>query len=77
MKGRGIVVNPEIHFGQPCVAGTRVPVHTVLELVQAGVPFDRIVGDYYPDLTADDVRACVQYAIDLIKAEEIHLNPSA
>ena len=32
-----------------------------------------IIRDYYPDLKLDDVRACVQHAIDVINAEEIHV----
>jgi len=44
-----------------------------LELVQAGIPFEEIVTKYYPDLTIEDVKACVQYATDIVKAEEIHL----
>ena len=31
-----IAVNPKIHFGKPCVAGTRIPVQSVLELVREG-----------------------------------------
>lgn len=68
-----IVVDNGIHFGQPCVAGTRIPVYTMLELVQAGVPFDEITTKYYPDLTLKDVKACVHYATELVKAEEIHI----
>jgi uncharacterized protein (DUF433 family) len=68
-----ISVNPNIHFGKPCVAGTRIPVQSVLELVREGVSFDQIVRDYYPDLKPDDVRACVQYAIDVLAVEDIHL----
>jgi len=45
-KGR-ITVDPKVHFGQPCVAGTRIPVYAVLELVREGIPFDEIVRDYY------------------------------
>lgn len=66
-----IVVHTRIHFGKPCVAGTRVTVQNVLELVKEGVAADVICRDYYPDLTPDDVRACVQYAIDLIALEDI------
>ena len=68
-----IAVHPEIHFGQPCVAGTRIPVHAVLELIREGISFDQIIQDYYPDLESEDVRACVQYAIDAVVLEEIHL----
>ncbi len=72
MEGR-IAVDPEVHFGKPCVAGTRIPVENVLELVREGVSFEDIIRDYYPDLDLDDVRACVQYAIDVITAEDIHV----
>jgi uncharacterized protein (DUF433 family) len=72
-----ISVNPGIHFGQPCVAGTRITVANVLELIEAGVPMQEIVGEYYPDLTEEQVKACVQYAIDVIQNEEIHLAPAA
>lgn len=68
-----ITVNPEIHFGKPCIAGTRITVQSVLELLDEGISFDEIVQDYYPDLAPDDIRACIQYAIALIAAEDIHL----
>ena len=68
-----ITVHPDIHFGKPCVAGTRIPVQNVLELVRDGIAFSDVVRDYYPDLTIDDVRACVQYAIDVVTLEDIQL----
>ena len=68
-----IVVDTKIHFGKPCVAGTRITVQSVLELLDEGLSFDEIVRDYYPDLTVQDIQACVQYAIALVAAEEIHL----
>jgi uncharacterized protein (DUF433 family) len=58
MKER-ITVNPQIHFGKPCVAGTRIPVHSVLELVREGLSFSEIIRDYYPDLDPEDIRACI------------------
>ena len=68
-----IAVGSGIHFGKPCVVGTRITVHDVLELVREGIDFNQIIKDYYPDLTTDDVRACVQYAIDVVALEDIHL----
>jgi len=68
-----IASDPHIHFGQPCIAGTRIPVYCVLELLQVGIPFDEIATRYYPGITVDDVKACVQYATELAKSEEIHL----
>ncbi len=63
MKER-ITVHPNIHFGKPCVAGTRITVQNVLELVRGGLSFSEIIRDYYPDIEEeDDVKACLQYAI--------------
>jgi uncharacterized protein (DUF433 family) len=39
--------------------------------------FSEIVQDYYPDLEIEDVRACVQYTIDVIAAEEINIAKAA
>jgi len=73
MRNKGIEINSSIHFGKPCVTGTRIPVQSVLELVSEGLPFAQIISDYYPDLHLDDIRACVQYAIEIMDAEEIHI----
>ena len=72
MKAR-IEFNPNIHFGKPCVAGTRIPVQNVLELVREGISFNKIIKDYYPDLQIEDIRACVQYAIEIMTVEDIHV----
>ncbi len=72
MKER-IMVNPNIHFGKPCVAGTRITVQSVLELVREGISFAEIIQDYYPELDIEDVRACVQYALDIVTVEDIHV----
>jgi uncharacterized protein (DUF433 family) len=71
MKAR-IAVNPNIHFDKPCVAGTRVPVLSVLELVSEGLSFETIVRDYYPELQIEGVRVCVQHAMEVVAAEEIY-----
>ncbi|MBZ0170503.1 hypothetical protein MELA_01272 [Candidatus Methylomirabilis lanthanidiphila] len=68
-----IVVNPKVHFGKPCVAGTRITVQSVLELLNEGMSFSEIIQNYYPELTTDDIRACIGYAIALVAAEDIHL----
>ncbi len=71
-KGR-ITIDPNIHFGKPCIAGTRITVQDILELVQEGIPFGEIVEKYYPDIDIEDVKACVRYAVDIVRAEEVHL----
>jgi uncharacterized protein (DUF433 family) len=75
MKER-ITVNPQIHFGKPCVSGTRIPVQSVLELVRDGFTFAEIIRDYHPDLEPEDIRACIQHAIDVIAVEDIRLAPT-
>lgn len=72
MRAR-IAINANVHFGKPCVAGTRIPVQNVLELVREGIPFETIIQDYYPELEIEDIQACVQYAIDVMAAEDIHV----
>ena len=67
-----IIVDEKVHFGKPCVAGTRIPVENVLELVQENITFDKIIEEYYPDLNIEDIKACVQYATDIVRSEEIH-----
>ncbi len=72
-----ITVDPGIHFGKPCVAGTRITVQSVLELINEGLTFQEIIENYYPDLTIEDIRACVQYAIALVSGEDIHLTAAS
>ena len=68
-----ISVNQKIHFGKPCIKGTRITVQNVLELIDQGLSFDEIIRDYYPDLEVQDIHACLRYAIALVSSEEIHL----
>ena len=72
IKRQRITINSEIHFGKPCIAGTRITVDNVLELVEDGVPFEEIIQKYYPDLKIEDIKACVKYAIELISKEKIY-----
>jgi uncharacterized protein (DUF433 family) len=72
-----IAVDPQRHFGKPCIAGTRISVQNVLELVDEGVSFEGIIQDYYPELTPEDIHACMRYAIALVAAEDVHLTAAA
>ena len=71
-----ITIDPQIHFGKPCVAGTRITVQGILELINTGISFPEIIRDYYPDLVIEDIHACLQYAIALVAAEDICLVPA-
>lgn len=56
-----ITFNSEQCGGRPCIRGMRIRVKDVLDLLAAGVPEKEILEDY-PDLQAEDIRACLQYA---------------
>ncbi len=63
--GNRIVVSREIAHGQPCVAGTRIMVHLILDLLASGKSISEIISDdYYPDLKSEDVLACIAYSND-------------
>lgn len=68
-----IAIDPAIHFGKPTIAGTRITVQDVLELINEGLSFEQIRADYYPDLSTEDIKACLDYAISLISAEDIRV----
>ena len=56
-----ITFNPNQCGGRPCIRGMRIRVKDVLDLVAAGVPESEILADY-PDLEAEDIKACLAYA---------------
>ena len=58
-----IVVDPAIRFGKPCVRGTRISVGDILGYLAGGMSEAQILADF-PQLTHDDVRACLAYAAE-------------
>jgi uncharacterized protein (DUF433 family) len=68
-----ITVRPDVHFGKPCIEGTRIPVQAVVELIAEGLSFEQVIKDYYPDINKEDIRACLRYAAALVAAEDIDL----
>ena len=68
-----ITIDSKIHFGKPCIAGTRITVQNVLELLNEGLSFKEIIQNYYPELDDEDIRASIQYAIALVASEDIHI----
>lgn len=58
-----ITIEPGKRSGKPCIRGTRMTVTDVLEYLAGGMTQDDILKDF-PDLTPDDIRACLAYAAD-------------
>lgn len=56
-----IVADPETCSGEPRIEGTRIRVAHVLDWLAEGMTPDEIIADY-PQLSADDIRACEAYA---------------
>ncbi|MFA4918777.1 MAG: DUF433 domain-containing protein [Thermodesulfovibrionales bacterium] len=63
-----IVSDPKICSGKPCIKGTRIPVHIILDLLAAGENFEGIK-KAYPNITDEDIRACFSYASILADEE--------
>ncbi len=56
-----ITVNPKQCGGRPCVRGMRIRVSDVLDLFASGLTAEQILSEM-PDLEADDLKGCLQYA---------------
>ncbi|MBB2890559.1 DUF433 domain-containing protein [Flexivirga oryzae] len=60
-----IAIDPEVAHGRPTVRGTRMRVGDVLALLAAGANEAEVLDDY-PYLTAEDIKACLEYAAALV-----------
>lgn len=49
--------------GQPCIRGLRITVYDVLDYLASGMSIEEILRDF-PDLTEEDIRACLAFAAD-------------
>ncbi len=58
-----ISVDPNVRFGKPCVRGTRISVGDVLGYLAGGMTEAALLADF-PQLTHDDIRACLAYAAE-------------
>lgn len=56
-----IVSDPKICGGEPCIKGTRVPVHIILSHLAAGETYEQVL-ENFPRLKLDDIYACLEYA---------------
>ena len=63
-----IVSTPDILNGKPRINGTRIPVSLILGYLAAGNSFDEIIKEF-PDITREQIAACLDYARDLSEFE--------
>ena len=58
-----ITIEPGKRGGKPCIRGMRITVYDVLDYLASGMTEAEILEDF-PDLTAEDIRACLAFAAD-------------
>ena len=58
-----IVIDPEIRLGKPSVKETRITVGDVLSYLASGMSEQQVLADF-PQLTHDDIRACLAFAAE-------------
>lgn len=61
--GKIITIEPGKRGGKPCIRGLRMTVYDVLDYLASGMSHEEILGDF-PDLTEEDIRACLAFAAD-------------
>jgi len=67
-----ITIDPGKRSGKPCVRGLRITVGDVLGYLAGGMSVDEVLDDF-PELTAEDIRACLAYAADREQKRMSHL----
>jgi uncharacterized protein (DUF433 family) len=66
-----IAVDPAILVGKPVVRGTRLAVEFIVDLLAQDWA-ERDILENYPGLAHDDIRACLAYASEVLKAESVY-----
>lgn len=65
-----IISDPKICGGDPCIKGTRIPVHIILSHLAAGDSWGTMF-EQFPKLHKEDLRACLEYASYLTTEKSI------
>lgn len=71
-----ISINPNICHGKACIAGTRIPVHIILDLLGADETVENIL-NAYPQIKKEDILACLKYGAVLAVEETIFSTEAA
>lgn len=58
-----ITIEPRMRSGKPCIRGLRITVSDVLDYLASGMSETQILQDF-PELTVEDIRACLAFAAD-------------
>jgi len=64
-----IMIDPDIHHGEPCVRGTRIPVSMIIGSLADGMTFDQIKEQVPPQLSDQDILASLAYAAEAVRQD--------
>ena len=59
----GFTIEPGKRSGKPCIRGLRIAVSDVLDYLASGMSEEDLLRDF-PDLTREDIRACLAFAAE-------------
>jgi uncharacterized protein (DUF433 family) len=66
-----ISIDPDVCGGKPCIRGHRIWVSLILDFLASGSTAEEILEDY-PQLTPEDIRACVAYGSEMTRERTVH-----
>lgn len=68
-----ISINPEVCFGKLCIRGHRIRVSSILDLLASGLSVEEVLEDQYPQLSREDVLACVAYGAEMSRERFVEI----
>ncbi|HFE51981.1 MAG TPA: DUF433 domain-containing protein [Bacteroidetes bacterium] len=68
-----ISVDPKICGGKPRIRGHRIWVSLILDLLASGMTVREILEEY-PQLSEEDVQACIAYAVEIARGHAIEVS---
>ena len=67
-----ISIDVNVCFGKPCIRGHRIWVSLILDLLASGMSVDEVLAEY-PQLSAEDIQACLAYASEMTRERTVHM----
>lgn len=71
-----IAIDPKVCFGKPCIRGHRIWVSLILDLLADGMTIQQVLTEY-PQLTKEDVLACIAYGAEMARERYVDLPATA
>lgn len=62
---------PEIMYGKPVIAGTRIPVDLILEKLASWETYEQII-EAHPRLSEEAIKGALQYATEVLRSDSIY-----